>query len=390
MHRTFAACLVGAMCALTLPSAAEPTPAGTAPSGTSYACDQPTCGAPSLAKAPSYSQQIARDGDFSAEITINQPCSCLRHLGLLATFTAPAAKTSRERLFKLDVAPGTSTTKLVMSNAELAKARVIPGRYTISFALYDEHERLAGAALPGHPFTFGTSREALTAKPIVPESIGRDAELSVPFVFSNDGDIAARVTALLVFTRPDQTKGIELYVPNLNVPPGGAKHVVRVPRAKRRSLLVGSGAWLVTASAFDSAEQRLASYPGHLLMIGKVLSVPVPPVVTTPIEQPEDLGVTLTFKNEGEVDDLVTAVLIFSGGPGAAKPIEYKLEGVPVPPGEHTHPIILSSVDRYNLGIRPGKWKVEASALDRAGKRLETRRGADLVVRPESSAVAPK
>jgi hypothetical protein len=371
--------------------AAEPAAGVAAPAGASkYACDEPTCSAPSLANAPAYSQQISRGGDFSVDVTINQPCSCLRHLGLLTTFTSPTAKTSRERIFKLDVAAGTSTTKLVMSNAELAKAKVTPGRYTISFALYDEHERLAGAAQPGHPFTFGTSKETLVGKPIVPESIGRDAELNVPFVFSNDGDIPARVTALLVFTRPDQTKGIELYVPNLNVPPGGAKHVVRVPRTKRRSLQVGAGAWLVTASAFDSTEQRLASFPGHLLMIGKVLSVPVKPVVTTPIDQPEDLGITLTFKNDGEVDDLVTAVLIFSGGPGAQKPIEYKLEGVPVPPGEHTHPIILSSVDRYNLGVRPGRWKVEVSALDRAGKRLETRRGDDLVIRPESTAAAPK
>ena len=32
------------------------------------------------------------------------------------------------------------------------------------------------------------------------------------------------------------------------------------------------------------------------------------------------LGITLTLKNDGEVDDLVTALLIFSGGPGASKP----------------------------------------------------------------------
>jgi hypothetical protein len=141
-------------------------------------------------------------------------------------------------------------------------------------------------------------------------------------------------------------------------------------------------------SAFDAAEQRLASFPGNLLMIGKVLSVPVAPTVTTPIEQTQDLGVTLTLKNDGEVDDLVTALLIFSGGPGATKPIEYKLEGIGVEPGTNQHPLILSPLDRYNLGIRPGRWQVAVSALDRAGKRLETRRGSDLVIRAETVAGA--
>jgi len=301
------------------------------------------------------------------------------------TFSALGAKTARERNFKIDVAGGISTAKLGMSNAELAKARITPGHYTISFALYDEREHLAGSALSGNAFTFGTSHPALTAKPLVPDAIGRESELNVPFAFSNDGDIPARVTALLVFTRPDRTDGIELYVPNLVVPPRGAKHVVHVGLAKRRELGVGAGAWLVTASAFDDAESRLDNYPGHLLMIGKVLSQPLPPTLNaSPIEQAQELGVTMTLKNDGDVDDLVTAVLIFSG-PGAAKPIEYKLEGIHVAPGTTTHPVILSAMDRYNLGIRPGRWKVATTALDRAGKRLETRRSSDLVINPEPS-----
>jgi hypothetical protein len=390
MRRAFIACLVSLPFVIVQPLAAEPPSAALASAATSkYPCDQPTCGMPSLARTPTYSQQIERGGDFSAEVSINQPCSCSRRLGVLMTFTALGAKTAREHLFKLDIAGGTSSTKLVLSKADLAKARITPGHYTISFGLYDEHEKLAGSAQPGNPFTLGTSQPALVAKPVIPETISRDSELSVPFAFSNDGDIPARVTALLVFTRPDSSQGIELYVPNLIVPPRGAKHVVHVGLAKRKELAVGAGAWLVTSSAFDDAENRLASFPGHLLMIGKVLSQPVPPTLTSPIEQTQEVSVTLSLKNDGDVDDLVTALLIFSG-PGAAKPIEYKLEGIHLAPGLTTHPVILSALDRYNLGLRPGRWKVSATALDRAGKRLETRRATDLVINPEPSASAAK
>jgi hypothetical protein len=386
MRQALLACSLGLLFILfsvAAPLAAEPPSAALASAAASkYPCDDPTCGLPSLLRVPTYSQQIARNGDFSAELTIEQPCGCARRLSALMTFTALGGKTGRERNIKLDVSRGTSTSKLTVSNAELNKTRVTPGHYTVSFALYDEREQLAGSAISGQPFTFGTSHAALIAKPAVPAAIARDGELAVPFSFSNDGDIPARVTALLVFTRPDQTQGIELYVPNLMVPPRGAKHVVRVGLAKRRELGVGAGAWLITASAFDDAEQRLASYPGHLLMIGQVLSQPVPPTLSaSPIEQAQELGVTFTLKNDGDVEDLVTAVLIFSG-PGAAKPIEYKLEGIHVAPGTSTHSLIVSEQDRYNLGVRPGRWKVSTTALDRAGKRLETRRANDLVINP--------
>jgi hypothetical protein len=377
------------MVGLAQPLAAEPPPAGLAAAAPAKnPCDDPACGSPSLATAPTYSQQITRGGDFTAEVTLAQPCSCSRRLNLVLTFTALGGKTARERSFKLDVAQATSTTKLTIANADLLKARVTPGQYTLSFALFDEHERLAGSAVAGQPFTFGTTEVALTGKPVVPANIARDGELTVPFKFSNSGDIPARVTALVVFTRPDQTKGIELYVPNLNVPPGGAKHSVRVPPAKRRELGVGAGAWLITVSAFHGAEQRMASFPGHLLMIGKVLSQPTAPTLSAAqIAQAQDLTVTLALKNDGDVEDLVTAVLIFTA-PGAAKPIEYKLEGIRVPPGASTHPLSVSAIDRYNLGVRPGRWRISTTALDRAGKPLETRRAVDLVIGPEASAAA--
>ena len=383
MRQALIACLIGVSCALCLPCAAQPTAAAGA-----NACGDLGCSEPSLARTPTYPQQIERNGDFSAEVTINQPCACVRQLGLLVAFTAAGAKSSREQTIKLEVPQGTSTQKLGLTHAELVKANIGPGRYTLTFGVYDEHGKLAGNALAGYPFVIGKSHEELAAEPKLPAMIGRDSELAVPFVFTNDGEVAGKVTALVVFTRPDETKGIEMYVPDLIVPTRGAKHIVRINAAKRRSLNIGAGAWLVTTTAFNGAEQRLASYPGHLLMIGKTLSIPVAPEVTTPIEQTQDLTVTVTFKNDGPVADLVTGLVIFSG-PGAKKPIEYKVEGIGVDPGTSTYPIILSSTDRTNLGIRPGRWKVAATALDRAGKRLELRRAATLVINAEASAASP-
>jgi hypothetical protein len=156
-------------------------------------------------------------------------------------------------------------------------------------------------------------------------------------------------------------------------------HVVSVSAAKRKELGVGAGAWLVTTAAFDGNGNKLESYPGQLLMIGKVLSVPVPPKVSSPIASTEDLSVDLTLENTGDVEDLVTALLVFSR-PDVPKAIEHKVEGIHVPVGTSTHTIVLSAQDRFNIGIRPGRWHVSATALDRAGKRLELVRGNDAVI----------
>jgi hypothetical protein len=393
MRHALATSLFCATCAWAFPLAAEPpVEVHTSSAPNPYPCGDPGCGLPSVVKMPTYSAEIPRNGDFTAELSIAQPCSCMRPLSAVVAFTPKGSTSTRERVFKLSVAPGNSTSKLALSNAELAKLKVPPGHYTVAFALLDEHEQRAntsGLGLAGQPFTFGTSKEELASKPVVPAAISRDGDLAVPFVFKNAGDIATSVTALLAFTRPDATDSIEYYKKDLTVRPGGATHVVHLSAAQRRELKIGPGAWLVTAAAFEVEGARLASYPGNLLMIGQVLSIPGAPDVTSPIDQSQDLGVTLTIKNDNDIEDLVTAVLIFSR-PDVHKPIEHKVEGIHVSPGSSAHTILLSPLDRYNIGVRPGRWRVSATALDRAGRRLELRRGNELVLSDSGSEAAPK
>ena len=310
---------------------------------------------------------------------------------MLVAFTPKGASRSREHVWKLDVGPGTTMTKLELKHAQLVKEKIKPGHYTLTFTLFDEREKPTDPGkltLFGLPFSLGASKEALTRAPAVPAAITKDGELAVPFVFSNTGDIASEATALVAFTRPDDTQSIEHYKPKLNVPPGGATHVLRLNAAQRKKLGIGPGAWLVTAAAFDGSGERLMSSPGNLLMIGKVLSTPTAPVVTSPVTQAQGITVTLTFKNDGDVTDKVTAVLLFSR-PDVPKPIEYKVEGIEVPVGKTTRDIKLSGLDLVNLGVRPGRWRVSATALDRAGKRIEQpRRGNDLEVRSDDTSVS--
>jgi len=285
------------------------------------------------------------------------------------------------------VAPGTNAVKLELPHAQLDKEKIKPGHYTLTFTLFDEREKPSDPGkltLSGLPFSLGESKEMLTRPPVVPGAIAREAELSVPFVFSNTGDIAGQATALLVFTRPDDTQGIEYYKPKLNVPPGGSTHVLRVSAAERKKLGVGAGAWLVTASAFDGAGERQASSIGNLVMIGKTLSQSAAPVVSTPATKSQGVTVTLTFNNTGDVTDKVTAVLSFTRTE-LAKPIEYLVEGVELPVGSSKREIKLSGLDLYNLGVRPGHWRVSATAIDRASKRLELRRGNDLDLRTDDN-----
>jgi hypothetical protein len=363
-------------------SAGATPPAGPGAASTSAApCGDPTCGAPSLTTTPAYSAHIARDGRFSAEVSIDQPCGCTRTLTLLLAFTPPATTATRELSVKLKVAPGVTTRSLALTSAELAAAKIVPGRYAITFALYDERDVPAGKTLSGNPFSYGTSKSTLRKRPLLPTTIAREAPLEVPFEFDNAGDTGAPATALLVFTRPGGTRGIEYYVRDLLVPPGGAKHVVSLSAESRRELGIGHGAWLVTASAFDGAGERMGSYAGNILTIGTVLlSLPKAPRMGAVIEAKENFRVDFTVDNRGDAEDELTAVVIFRRV-DSSKPIEFQLDGIRAAPGPTGHMLVLTPQERASLGIGTGVWKLAFTALDRTGKRLETHRGHDLVIR---------
>jgi hypothetical protein len=375
---TLALIFSSAVCVLAQPLAAQ-----TQPSSAS-ACADPACTAPALAAAPRYPLQIERGSGFSAEVTIEQPCRCERPLSVLVAFTPKGASKSIEHTFKLTVSQGSGIHKLELSSAELAREKIKPGRHTLTFTLFDERGKPSAAGalkLSGLPFKYGSSGESLRAQPKLPAAIGRDAELAVPFLFDNKGDIASDVTALLVFTRPDQAQGIEYYKPDLIVRPGGGTQSVRLTAAQRRTLKIGAGSWLVTASAFDGDGRRLASYPGHLLTIGKVLKHAAPTAFNSPLEQGGSLTFNLSVQNDSDATELITALLKFTQ-PGV-KAIEHKVEGLQAMTGSSAHTISLSAEDRYNLGIRPGRWKVSISALDRANKPIEGRGGGgELVIKP--------
>ena len=336
------------------------------------------CAAPSMLTPIAYSDHIARAAELKADVVIQQPCACVRQLNLSLVFTPVGSTRSREHDIKLSVPQGGMTAHVALTSAELAKLKVAPGQYTLGWGLRDDRDEVAGQSVSGLLFTYGTPDPTLSAKPALPPRIERDAALSVPFTIGNRGDIGARVTALVVFTRPDSTAGIEVYSPQFVVPSGGTKHVMQLSAAKRRALQIGPGPWLVSTAAFDAADQRLGFFPGHLLFIGKTLAQPKPAQVQAPSGMKDDLRIELSLKNDADVEDVVTAVLLFSKA--SQKPIEYKLEGLRLPPGTSTHPITLTALDRYNLGLRAGKWRISTTALDRAGKRIELQRGADFVL----------
>lgn len=385
MHRFYVASALACSWALCVPVLAEAPPrrAGTpsavaASDAVKYPCGESSCTGATLLPKPKYSQQIAASGYFSGEFGIEHNCGCTRHLSLLVAFTTAGTNVTKERTFKLDVPPGKSQNSVVISNAELAAAKITPSRYNLTFALYDERERLMGAAQTGNPFMLGSSKEALPAKPHIPDEIAAKDDLAVTFAFTNDGDATARATALLVFTRPGTENSIEHYEPNLIVPPGGAKHVVRVSAALRRKLGVGNGVWLVGASGFDAAGGRMASYPGNPLSIGKVITLAAPEV-RSPIQESDDLDLKLTVRNDSEVGTDFSALLIFTRA-GDPKSVEYERDGLRAPPGATSHNVVISPGERARVGLVPGRWRIAFSGFDAAGKRVETVRGREIVI----------
>ncbi len=332
-------------------------------------------------KLPTYSKELSRKGDFKVSVELENGAACPQTVTLLMGFTPPATTATRERSVKITFAPGASTRDVVLTNAELLKANITPGVYAVTFAIYDSKGAKVGDGFYGNPLTFGSSVVALPTAPPIPPGIGRSDALTVPFTFTNDGDTVAKVTALLVFTKPGETKGVEVYFPDLMVKPGTSTHTAVVDSARRTALGIAPGPWLVTATAFDGAFNRVETYAGTALTIGAIgVTLADAPSILHAIGREQDFEAEFTFENAGDTADRVVALLVFQRE-GVPHPIEHVVRDVVAERGSSKHIVRLTAAARMALGMGPGTWRVTASGFDGLGNRLSTYPLGDLAIR---------
>ena len=122
--------------------------------------------------APTYTEQVERDGSFSARLFIGNPAACTRKVDLPLSFTPPKTTRTRTVDFAAYVPPRGAFVELTLSPSELAESEVTPGRYAITFAVLDEEGKEVGRALSGNPFRLGRDDVSITKAPAIPARIG--------------------------------------------------------------------------------------------------------------------------------------------------------------------------------------------------------------------------
>ncbi|HVM69291.1 MAG TPA: hypothetical protein VM204_05575, partial [Gaiellaceae bacterium] len=178
---------------------------------------------------PSYTDKIEKDGTFTARLFVGNAATCTREIALPLSFTPPKSTATKTVDFGAYVRPGGAFVEITLDAAALAEAGVTPGRHAITFAVLDEDGKPAGKALSGNAFRFGRDEVAIAAAPKVPARIGVAEELVVPLAVQNVGDTSNKVTPLIVFTRPGETRGIEHYDPPQLVVPGASSLAIHLP-----------------------------------------------------------------------------------------------------------------------------------------------------------------
>lgn len=364
------------------PTAPEPVPAAAITHGVRAALlarEPAPPGVPLCAKgerralafehAPTYTEKIERDATFSARLFVENPAACTRKVTLPLSFTPPKSTATRTVELAAYVPPRGSVIELRLDAAELTELDVTPGRYAITFAVFDEDGAAVGRALSGNAFRRGRDDVEIVAAP-VPRRIGRGDDLVVPLSIRNAGDTANRVTPLIVFTRPGGTAGIEHYDPAALVVPGASTYTLRLTAAARAAEGISPGAWLVTVTMFDAAGDRLGSFAGLPLTIGNVDVRATRPELPTRVKASEPLRATFKLDNRGDTTEKVTAVVAFTK-PGTTTSVELAFVR-DVAPGPFTFDAVVDPARRRERAVGAGVWLVSTAVFGSAGDRIKS------------------
>lgn len=321
-------------------------------------------------QTPIYSEKIDKGAAFSARLWIGSAASCTRKIALPLSFTPPRSTTTRTIDFVAYVPPRGAFVDLRLDGDELTEANVSPGRYAITFAVLDEDGRPVGRALSGNPFRLGRDDVEIASAPSVPARIGAGDDLVVRLELRNLGDTANRVTPLIAFTRPGATAGIEHYAPPELVVPGAASYTIRLSREAREAAGVGPGSWLVTVTAFDAGGDRLSSYAGMPLTIGRIDLRMTRPVLPVHLSAHEALRALFELENRGDTPDKVSTVVAFTKpGTAASKEFVFTRE---IPPGRAAFEAVIDPAARRDRGVGEGVWLVTTAAFRSNGERIKS------------------
>ncbi|MDB5215188.1 MAG: hypothetical protein JWO86_3115 [Myxococcaceae bacterium] len=333
-------------------------------------CTKPERRALTFDPTPTYTEKVEKDGSFSARLFVGNDAPCTRKIAVPLSFTPPRTTTTRTVDFAAYVPPRGAFVELRLEPRELAEIDVRPGRYAITFSVLDEEGGPVGHALAGNAFRLGRDDVALTTSPALPARIGAGEDLVVPFAIENVGDSSNRVTPLVVFTRPGETKGIEHYDPPQVVLPGTSTYVLRLTALARETERIAPGSWLVTVTMFDAAGDRLNSFAGLPLTIGSIDLRMTRPELPARVRAGAALHATFKLENHGDTKDRITAIVTFTK-PGTTNGREFVFTR-DVPPGPLAFDAVIEPAQRQEKGVDKGVWLVSTAAFRSSGERIKS------------------
>lgn len=321
-------------------------------------------------QTPTYTEKVEKNGSFEARLFVGNDAPCSRKITLPLSFTPPRTTNTRTVEFAAYVPPRGAFVELQLDPRELAEIDVRPGRYALTFAVLDEEGAAVGRALSGNAFRLGRDDVALTTAPALPARIGVNEDLVVPFAIENVGDSSNRVTPLIVFTRPGETKGIEHYERPQLVLPGASTYVLRLSALAREAEGIAPGSWLVTVTMFDAAGDRLNSFAGLPLTIGSIDVRMTRPELPARLSARAPFRATFKLDNRGDTKDKITAIVTFTK-PGTTTGHEFVFTRE-VPPGPLELEALIEPAQRLEKGVDKGVWLVSTAAFLSSGARIKT------------------
>lgn len=333
-------------------------------------CKKPERRALTFDQTPTYTEKVDKDGSFSARVFVGNDAPCTRKIAIPLSFTPPKTTNTRTVDFAAYVPPRGAFVELRLEPRELAEIDVRPGRYAITFAVLDEEGAGVGRALSGNAFRLGRDDVALTTAPALPARIGTMEDLLVPYAIENVGDSANRVTPLVVFTRPGETKGIEHYESPQLVLPGKSTYELRLSPALREAEGITAGSWLVTVTMFDAAGDRLNSFAGLPLTIGSIDLRMTRPELPARVSAGAPFRATFKLENHGDTRDKITAIVTFTK-PGTTTGREFVFTRE-IPPGPLAFEAVIEPAQRREKGVDKGVWLVSTAAFRSSGERIKS------------------
>lgn len=336
---------------------------------------------PTFGTIPSYTSSIAVNGNFQATFSLGNTGNAPDRVALVIVLTPPGstnASDSKEFYKTVDLPVGGGNFVFTLSAAELAAAGITAGRYLATFvALNAFDQRIGGTNFGyfGNPLTIGTINVGLPAAPVIPSAIASTDDLSVDFVFTNSGNAPDKVYSALVFTRPGSINpgaSIEVYRTGIVVPPGGMTHTFVLTAAQRAAAGIGTGDWLVTAVAFNGADQRIRGFFGNFMTIGTASpAIAASPTYTNQIGAGSPLQTNWTISNTGNAPGTVTLVVAVTpvSDLGTTATTEFK-KTVTVAPGGGTFGFDITGSELSAAGIGLGQYSLAFVALRANGNRI--------------------